>query len=614
MSDEDDISLNLNFDTLSLNDAFALFEESVAASREGEEEDKVEDEDEQDDHDRKAKALSRLKRCFAVDSKDKAEDAEHHEALNQSLLFVARTRSPAAGTLALALLRLGANANHEHVIRYPPYSTPQYRQCVLAVALKARNSAVVSALLQHAKALDLSARTERGKSLLAVAASRDWPSAGAAILSVASARGYVVDFGAEAWHDVNGYSLLHECAQHNASAFAQWLFEINDKEKSSTANVTTSFEATSSFEATDCRTTVSIDLNGLTRSKMTPMCLCAQFGSLDVAKLLVSRFANKLRVPNLALHLAVSNAIKGADLARLLVDSNLVDVNWRNESEVGRSVLHSAVDARSVDAVKYLLTEIGFDPNCRDRRDETPLMRAVDTMAYDIVELLLRCGADVNARDFVGANALDKATQTMTSWANNEDVWRIVSLLLAHGVEIHFVHNSSPWHSAMSQLLSAAHYFDASLFMLTTVRVFLEHRPDLLAWRFGSNTMLHLAALHESSGDLGAFLLLNGASGQLGATNEKDLTPLATAKAVGHAHIQHTLEAFVANRIAFRNRRSPLIPVAIGLAHLQLPVLCTVEIAAWSVANNDRLFAAHSPINAWAIAKLIKDFALKYNS
>ena len=70
--------------------------------------------------------------------------------------------------------------------------------------------------------------------------------------------------------------------------------------------------------------------------------------------------------------------------------------------------LEHAVHKHQPAAITALL-DVGADPNRADPRGSTPLMMAAGYGSTDIVQLLLRRGADLRLRDSGGATALDWA-------------------------------------------------------------------------------------------------------------------------------------------------------------------------------------------------------------
>ena len=81
--------------------------------------------------------------------------------------------------------------------------------------------------------------------------------------------------------------------------------------------------------------------------------------------------------------------------------------------------------------VAQLLLQYGADVNARDEHGDTLLHRAVGKFDSKSVRRLLECGADVHARDKDGKTPLRMALATKTS--RREIITRIIELLHQHG-------------------------------------------------------------------------------------------------------------------------------------------------------------------------------------
>ncbi|XP_030747135.1 transient receptor potential channel pyrexia-like [Sitophilus oryzae] len=96
-----------------------------------------------------------------------------------------------------------------------------------------------------------------------------------------------------------------------------------------------------------------------------------------------------------------------------------------------QTALHLAVKTNSYSCVELLLNKGNVDPNLKDINEKTPLHSAVELVAdsrRDIVNILLRYGADVNATDQHGFTPLHTAALNELS--------QTVSILISHGADI----------------------------------------------------------------------------------------------------------------------------------------------------------------------------------
>lgn len=90
--------------------------------------------------------------------------------------------------------------------------------------------------------------------------------------------------------------------------------------------------------------------------------------------------------------------------------------------------LHKACTKGDLETVEELLDEGKLDVNCLGASNRTPLHRAVSCGSYDIVQLLLSRGADVQARD--------NGKMTPFHWAAMFGEVEVGELLVANGADI----------------------------------------------------------------------------------------------------------------------------------------------------------------------------------
>ncbi|XP_067650426.1 ankyrin repeat domain-containing protein 50-like [Haliotis asinina] len=131
-------------------------------------------------------------------------------------------------------------------------------------------------------------------------------------------------------------------------------------------------------------------------------------GHLDVVKYLLSLCILDI---NSRANIGKTPLMKAAhedhtDIVELLVrkGANVLQVDG-----TGSNVLHWACSGGHLDVVKYLLSLCVLDINSRAQGGRTPLMEAAFKEHRDIVELLVRKGADVSQVDDWGENVLQNS-------------------------------------------------------------------------------------------------------------------------------------------------------------------------------------------------------------
>ena len=201
--------------------------------------------------------------------------------------------------------------------------------------------------------------------------------------------------------------------------------------------------------------------------------------------------------------------------------------------------LHYAAFCGLHDVVTFLIVEHSQDVNARSfRRWETPLLVAVRMGHVEIAQLLLKHGADTEARDTAynsplemvtvkgqvelaqvllehgaDANVQDKERCTPLYWASQFGQLAVAQVLLSHGADVtaQCMYNQTPLHLAKDEEVA---------------RLLLEHGADANALDINHRTPLHYVSGLGRMG-LTQFLLERGADANARDTNNS--TPLHSA-------------------------------------------------------------------------------------
>lgn len=109
--------------------------------------------------------------------------------------------------------------------------------------------------------------------------------------------------------------------------------------------------------------------------------------------------------------------------------------NPNAQNGAGKAALALSLGPHGSSAIALLLLEKGAEPNSHDANGVTPLMEACSWQQTEVVERLLRLGADVNALDRRGANVLYYVAR-----GSADETGRLLRLLFAAGAR----HQISP--------------------------------------------------------------------------------------------------------------------------------------------------------------------------
>lgn len=144
-------------------------------------------------------------------------------------------------------------------------------------------------------------------------------------------------------------------------------------------------------------------------------------------------------------------ALRGdLEIARFLVERG-ADLHYRGAWESSAAVI-AATSAYSAAMTKLLLSR-GSDPNATDGNGHSPLYDVAATYWYDVLETLIRAGADVNFRAPDGSTPLHQA-----AGRNPDAEARTIHTLIQHRAKLDARDNQgfTPLHTALERTSSVA--------------------------------------------------------------------------------------------------------------------------------------------------------------
>ena len=220
-----------------------------------------------------------------------------------------------------------------------------------------------------------------------------------------------------------------------------------------------------------------------------------------------------------ALFLALRNC--NTELARLLIDNG---ANINAKTTYGETMLHEAARGDSPDMVKFLL-EKGLDVNAKtDMGGETPLHNTAEGGVLcdhkchtKKVQLLLRNGADVHAKNNYGETALH-----MYARSTRDSHTEIAQWLLEKGLSVNAQDNKG-----RTPLMNAALNDNA-----TMVQLLINQGADMNIKDNDGKTALHISARHGHNTEITQWLLEKGLS--VNAQDDSGITPLMEAAESGN--------------------------------------------------------------------------------
>ena len=220
------------------------------------------------------------------------------------------------------------------------------------------------------------------------------------------------------------------------------------------------------------------NVNCVDEFRHTALHYAIMHGNSDICSFLLSRRANvnqKDKKRNTPLHLA-ANRPDGVDICQLLVDhkADVTSVNKKRQTPLHKAVGMPTYWPEAM--LRPLITNESV--NVADRRGNRALHLAVGNVNIQTVQLLVDCGADVNALNEDGQTPLHTAA------GGEKDCPELCSILLKHNAKIDAVDKdgNQPLHLAWKR----GH--------TRTSRLLLSNGADVNALNENGQTPLHTAA------------------------------------------------------------------------------------------------------------------------
>ncbi|XP_067660925.1 ankyrin repeat domain-containing protein 50-like [Haliotis asinina] len=244
-------------------------------------------------------------------------------------------------------------------------------------------------------------------------------------------------------------------------------------------------------------------------------------GDVEVVKYVLSQnmldINSRVKCGRTAVMLAAGNGNK--DLVQLFVDKG-ADVSLLDKT--GDNILHCACRGGGAEVLKYILSKDMVDINSLGHRKRTPVIVAAERGHEEVVELLVKHGADLSLSKRSGGNILHHVCQ--------RGHYKLVKYVLS----LNMVDINSRWWMKRTPVMVAARYGHKEV-----VELLVNHGANLLLSDIRGNNILQLACTAGHIDVVKYIISLNSVN--INSRGWKGRTPVMGAAEQGHKEVVELL-------------------------------------------------------------------------